>query len=46
MGARTKGTNFKAAAAYLASLPSASPDYKFRPTTQDLLILLRHHQFF
>ena len=32
MGARTKGTNFKAAAAYLASLPSASPDTSFRPT--------------
>ena len=32
MGARTKGTNFKAAAAYLASLPSAMPDTSFQTT--------------
>jgi len=32
MGARTKGTNFKAAAAYLASLPSAMPDTSFQST--------------
>ena len=32
MGARTKGTNFKAAAEYLASLPSAMPDTSFQST--------------
>ena len=32
MGARSKGTNFKAAAAYLASLPSSMPDTSFRST--------------
>ena len=32
MGARTKGTNFKAAAAYLASLPSSMPDTSFQTT--------------
>ena len=32
MGARSKGTNFKAAAAYLASLPSSMPDTSFRTT--------------
>ena len=32
MGARTKGTNFKAAAAYLASLPSPMPDTSFQTT--------------
>ena len=32
MGARTKGTNFKAAAAYLASLPSSMPDTSFQST--------------
>ena len=32
MGARSKGTNFKAAAAYLASLPSAMPDTSFQTT--------------
>ena len=32
MGARAKGTNFKAAAAYLASLPSAMPDTSFQTT--------------
>ena len=32
MGARTKGTNFKAPAAYLASLPSAMPDTSFQST--------------
>ena len=34
MGARTKGTNFKAAAAYLASLPSAMPDTSFQTTSR------------
>ena len=32
MGARSKGTNFKAAAAYLASLPSSMPDTSFQTT--------------
>jgi len=32
MGARSKGTNFKAAAAYLASLPSSMPDTSFQST--------------
>ena len=32
MGARSKGTNFKAAAAYLASLPSAMADTSFQTT--------------
>ena len=32
MGARTKGTNFKDDAAYLASLPSAMPDTSFQTT--------------
>ena len=32
IGARSKGTNFKAAAAYLASLPSSMPDTSFQTT--------------
>ena len=38
MGARTKGTNFKAAAAYLASLPSAMPDTSFQTTPRPFVI--------